>query len=214
MRSCRGVHCARPPALRAAALAGERNERLYKTAFRLAAVTARGWLLWNIRHSIAGLRGWAPVPARARSPREQMKIESGLQAGLNAPDRDDLEDHDDGTARTGDGNGAGRRRQEKQKETPQRSRVTGNGTTRIFIWTTVAWIPGNRCISAQHASLADRCRARRRRHRRSHRTAADWYSLWPDRRGAPCRQPVRGSGHTCWTCLVGLSGSGETHRST
>ena len=47
----------------------------------------------------------------------------------------------------------------------------------------------DRCISAEHASLDARCLARRRRHCRAHRAAADRYSFRPDRRGAP------GAGH-------------------
>jgi hypothetical protein len=109
----------------AAAPTGERNERLYKTAFRLATMAARGWLMESeiIDTLVRACEG--NLYLREHGHRATMKtIESGIRDGLGVP-HDDLEDRDDTVPPRG-GNGADRKEpQQHQKDRPHRTRTTG-----------------------------------------------------------------------------------------
>jgi Bifunctional DNA primase/polymerase, N-terminal len=110
----------------AAAPTGERNERLFKTAFRLATMAARGWLMESeiIETLLRACEGNQYLREHGHRA-TMMTIESGLHDGLNVP-HDDLVDRSDGAAQSGSGNGAGHREQRhKQVERTQRARVTG-----------------------------------------------------------------------------------------
>ncbi|MET4418277.1 DUF3987 domain-containing protein [Bradyrhizobium sp. RT3a] len=109
----------------AASPVGERNDRLYKTAFRLATMAARGWLMESeiIQTLVRACEGNGYL--REHGHRATMKtIESGLREGLIVP-HDDLEDRDDSPAHANRGNGARHQQQQKQKTAPQRVRTTG-----------------------------------------------------------------------------------------
>jgi hypothetical protein len=83
-------------------LPGERNERLYKTAFRLATMAARAWLMESEIIETLVRAAEANQYLREHGHRATMKtIESGIRDGLNVP-HDDLEDRDD-TAQAGSG---------------------------------------------------------------------------------------------------------------
>jgi hypothetical protein len=200
----------------AAAPTGERNERLYKTAFRLAAMAARGWLIESeiIETLVQSCEGNQYLCEHGH--RATMKtIESGLRDGLNVP-HDDLDDRDDGAADAGSGNSAGhQQQQQKQKEHPQRGRTTGEWDDPDMSILDdrrgkLPDLPIDAFPQSMHRWMLEAARgagvtvghialpligiacgligvARRVQATRS----------W--------QQPM-----TCWTCLVGLSGSGKT----
>jgi hypothetical protein len=198
---------------------GERNERLYKAAFRLGTMAARGWLMES---EIIG----ALLPAcesnqylREHGHRATLRtIESGIRDGLNVP-HDDLGDRDEAErAETGAGTQReqpSRQEQPKQQERNQRQRETGHWDSpdlsiiddrrgalpnlplpaipqTIHRWLTDAALGAG--VTVDHIALpligiasgligvARRVQATR-----------SW------------QQPM-----TCWTCLIGLSGSGKT----
>jgi len=200
----------------AAAPAGERNERLYKTAFRLATMVARGWLMESeiIETLVRACEGNEYL--REHGPRAMMKtIESGIRDGLGVP-HDDLEDRDDSAAHAGAGNGADHRGQEQpRQERKQRQRETGD-------WTD----PDPSILDDRRGELPDLP-----------------IDVFPQSMHRWMRDAARGAGvtvghialpligmgsgligvarrvqatrswqqpMTCWTCLVGLSGSGKT----
>ena len=203
----------------AAAPAGERNDRLYKTAFRLATMAARGWLMES--EILEALVRACEVNhyLREHGHRATMKtIESGLRDGLGVP-HEDLEDRDDGAGHANRGNGASQQQQQKQEqpkqERKQRQRETGDWNEpdlsilddrrgelpdlpiEVFPQTMHRWLhkaARGAGVTVGHIALpligmgsgligvARRVQATR-----------SW------------QQPV-----TCWTCLVGLSGSGKT----
>ncbi len=174
---------------------GERNERLYKSAFRLGTMAARGWLMES-RIAAALLAACENNQyLREHGHRATLKtIESGIRDGLMMP-HDDLEDPNNGPA--GAGNDLDlhlqqpqqHQKQQQKIESPRRQRTTGE-------WDDPdEFDPGrsprraagaaDRCISAGYAPLDARRCGRRRRHHRSHRIAVDRHRLGPDRRGAP-----------------------------
>ena len=200
----------------AAAAAGERNERLYKTAFRLATMAGRGWLMESEIIETLVRAAEANQYLREHGHRATMKtIESGIRDGLNVP-HDDLADRDDGAADVGRGNGAGHQEQQKKpKEHPQRARTTGEWDDPdmsilddrrgelpdlpidVFPQSMHRWMleaARGAGVTVGHIALpligmgsgligvARRVQATR-----------SW------------QQPM-----TCWTCLVGVSGSGKT----
>ena len=202
----------------AAAPAGERNERLYKTAFRLATMAARGWLMESeiIETLVRACEGNQYL--REHGHRATMKtIESGIRDGLSVP-HDDLEDRDDGAAHASSGNGAdhgSNSEQQQQKERTQRQRETGDWDDPDMSILDdrrgeLPDLPIDVFPQSMHRWMIDAARgagvtvghialpligiasgligvARRVQATRS----------W--------QQPM-----TCWTCLVGLSGSGKT----
>ena len=200
----------------AAVPAGERNERLYKTAFRLATMAARGWLMENEIIETLVRACESNQYLREHGHRATMKtIESGICDGLNVP-HDDLDDRTDGALHAGGRNGAGRQEQQrKQKEHPQRARTTGEWDDPdmsilddrrgelpdlpidVFPQSMHRWMNDaarGAGVTVGHIALpligmgsgligvARRVQATR-----------SW------------QQPM-----TCWTCLVGVSGSGKT----
>ena len=202
----------------AAAPTGERNERLYKTAFRLATMAARGWLMESeiIETLVRACEGNQYL--REHGHRATMKtIESGI---ARWPQRAARRSRGSRRRRRACGQRQGRRaaqqQQRKQKERQQRhARSPANGTTRICRSWTIAGANCRTCRSrcfrrAMHRWMLDAARgagvtvghialpligiasgligvARRVQATRS----------W--------QQPM-----TCWTCLVGVSGSGKT----
>ena len=202
----------------AAVPAGERNERLYKTAFRLATVAARGWLMESeiVETLVRACEGNQYL--REHGHRATMKtIESGIRDGLCVP-HDDLEDRDDSAAHAGGCKGASHHQQQhqhEQKERTQRPRVTGEWDDPDMSILDdrrgeLPDLPIDVFPQIMHRWLADAARgagvtvghiglpligmgsgligvARRVQATRS----------W--------QQPM-----TCWTCLVGVSGSGKT----
>jgi hypothetical protein len=202
----------------AAAPTGERNDKLYKTAFRLATMAARGWLMESEILEALVRACEANQYLREHGHRATMKtIESGLRDGLGVP-HDDLDDRDDSAPHAGFGNGAdhGQQQQEQPKqERKQRQRETGDWSEpdlsilddrrgelpelpiEVFPQTLHPWLRGaarGAGVTVGHIALpligmgsgligvARRVQATR-----------SW------------QQPM-----TCWTCLVGLSGSGKT----
>ena len=165
----------------AAAPAGERNERLYKTAFRLATMAARGWLMESEIIETLVRACEANHYLREHGHRATMKtIESGIRDGLSVP-HDDLEDRDDGAAHASGSKGASHQQQQQQQPS---KRSTSSGTRSTGEWDD----PDMSILDDRRGELPDlpidvfpqsmhrwmtRCGARRRRHRRSHRAAAD-----------------------------------------
>ncbi|WP_161850224.1 DUF3987 domain-containing protein [Bradyrhizobium sp. CCBAU 051011] len=202
----------------AAAPAGERNERLYKTAFRLATMAARGWLMESEILEALVRAAEANHYLREHGHRATMKtIESGLRDGLDVP-HDDLEDRDDGAAHASSGNGAGQQQQQHEQprqERKQRQRETGD-------WND----PDMSILDDRRGELPDlpidvfpRSMHRWMREAASGAGVTVGHIALPligiasgligvARRVQATRswqQPM-----TCWTCLVGLSGSGKT----
>jgi len=201
----------------AAVPAGERNERLYKTAFRLATMAARGWLIESEIIETLVRACESNQYLREHGHRATMKtIESGIRDGLSVP-HDDLEDRDDGAAHASSGNRAdpGQQREEPKQERKQRQRETGDWSDpdmsilddrrgelpdlpiKVFPQSMHRWMldaARGAGVTVGHIALpligiasgligvARRVQATR-----------SW------------QQPM-----TCWTCLVGLSGSGKT----
>ncbi len=200
----------------AASPVGERNERLYKTAFRLATMAARGWLMESdiIETLVRACEGNEYL--REHGHRATIKtIESGLREGLIVP-HDDLEDRDDSAAHANRGNSAGYQQQQKSKRTPRSvQRTTGEWDDpdmsilddrrgelpdlpiEVFPRSMHRWMldaSRGAGVTVGHIALpligiasgligvARRVQATR-----------SW------------QQPM-----TCWTCLVGVSGSGKT----
>jgi Protein of unknown function (DUF3987)/Bifunctional DNA primase/polymerase, N-terminal len=199
----------------AAAAAGERNERLYKTAFRLATMAARGWLMESEIIETLVRACEANLYLREHGHSATMKtIDGGIRDGLSVS-HDDLEDRDD-AAHTGRGIGEGHKEQRQQeKERLHRTRTTGEWDDPdlsildnrrgelpdlpidVFPQTMHRWLidaARGAGVTVEHIALpligigsgligvARRVQATR-----------SW------------QQPM-----TCWTCLVGLSGSGKT----
>jgi len=197
---------------------GERNERLYKAAFRLATMSARGWLMEG---EITGalLRACESNQyLREHGHRATLKtIESGIRDGLNVP-HDDLEDCED-TAQAGSSAGMQqehpKQEQPKPQEQKQRQRETGHWDSpdlsivddrrgalpnlplsaippAIHRWLTDAALGAG--VTVDHIALpligiASGLIGVARRVQ----ATRSW------------QQPM-----TSWTCLVGLSGSGKT----
>jgi hypothetical protein len=200
----------------AAAPAGERNERLYKTAFRLATMVARGWLIESeiIETLVRACEGNEYL--REHGHRATMKtIESGIRDGLNVP-HDDLEDRADDTALAGGGNGAGsQRQQQKQKEHPQRARTTGEWDDPDMsilddLRGELPDLPIDAFPQSMHRWMVD---ASRGAGVTVGHIALPLIGMGSGLIGVARRvqatrswqQPI-----TCWTCLVGVSGSGKT----
>ena len=73
---------------------GERNERLYKAAFRLATMAARGWLAEaEIRNALRRACEANGLIKDDGAPAFQRTLESGLTDGLKIP-HDDLKDRE------------------------------------------------------------------------------------------------------------------------
>jgi len=201
----------------AGAPTGERNERLYKTAFRLATMAARGWLMETEIVEVLVRACEDNQYLREHGHRATMKtIESGIRDGLSVP-HDDLEDRDDGAAHASSGNRAdhGQQREEPKQERKQRQRETGDWSDPDMSILDdrrgeLPDLPIDVFPQSMHRWMLDAARgagvtvghialpligiasgligvARRVQATRS----------W--------QQPM-----TCWTCLVGLSGSGKT----
>jgi hypothetical protein len=205
----------------AAVPAGERNERLYKIGFRLATMAARGWLMES-EITDAMLRACeANHYLREHGHRATMKtIESGIRDGLSVP-HDDLEDRDEGAVHASSGNGADyqEQKQEKQRqaqtERKQRTRTTGD-------WED----PDPSILDDRRGELPDlpldafpqamhrwMCEAAHGAGVTVDHIALPLLGIGSGLLGVARRvqatrswlQPM-----TCWTCLVGLSGSGKT----
>jgi hypothetical protein len=199
---------------------GERNERLYKAAFRLGTMAARGWLMEG-EITPALLRACEGNQyLREHGHRATLKtIESGVRDGFKMP-HDDLEDRNKGAPPGGNGADRGQKhqqqdKQQQKKEGTQRQRATGDwdGPDESILDDRRGELPelpleafpkamhrwmleaaGGAGVTAGHIALpligigsgligvARRVQATR-----------SWL------------QPM-----TCWTCLVGLSGSGKT----
>jgi Bifunctional DNA primase/polymerase, N-terminal len=101
----------------AAAPTGERNDRLYKTAFRLATMAARGWLMESEIIETLMRACEANQYLREHGHRATTKtIESGISDGLKVP-HDDLEDRGDAErVETGAGTQQKQPRQEQRKQ--------------------------------------------------------------------------------------------------
>jgi hypothetical protein len=198
----------------AAAPVGERNDQLYRTAFRLATMAARAWLMES---EIIEALVWACEGnqyLREHGHRATMKtIESGIRDGSSVP-HDDLEDRAAAAAHMVGGNDAPHILQQ-DRERPHRTRTTGEWNDPdlsildnrrgalpdlpidVFPPSMHRWMidaARGAGVTVEHISLpligiasgligvARRVQATR-----------SW------------QQPI-----TCWTCLVGVSGSGKT----
>ena len=199
---------------------GERNKRLYQTAFRLATMAARGWLMESEIIETLVRACESNHYLREHGHRATMKtIESGLSDGINVP-HDDLADRDDSAALAGGGNSTSHQQQRQQPEQPkqerkQRQRETGD-------WSD----PDMSILDDRRGDLPDLP-----------------IDLFPQSMHRWMRDAARGAGvtvghialpligigsgligvarrvqatrswqqpMTCWTSLVGLSGSGKT----
>ena len=201
----------------AAAPAGERNERLYKTAFRLATMTARGWLMESeiIETLVRACEGNQYL--REHGHRATMKtIESGIRDGLSVP-HDDLEDRDVGSAHAGNGNGVDRQQQEQQqqKERTQRARVTGEWDDPDMSILDdrrgeLPDLPIDVFPQSMHRWMND---AARGAGVTVGHIALPLIGIGSGLIGVARRVQATRSWQqpmTCWACLVGLSGSGKT----
>ena len=199
----------------AAAPAGERNERLYKVAFRLATMAARGWLMESeiIEVLVRACEGNLYLREHGHSATTKT-IDGGIRDGLSVP-HDDLEDRA-GATHTGRGNGEGHNAQrQQQQERLRRARTTGEWEEPdmsildnrrgelpdlpidVFPQSMHRWMldaAHGAGVTVEHIALpligigsgligvARRVQATR-----------SW------------KQPM-----TCWTCLIGVSGSGKS----
>ncbi|WP_426613812.1 DUF3987 domain-containing protein [Bradyrhizobium sp. McL0616] len=110
----------------AAAPTGERNDRLYRTAFRLATMVARGWLMESevIETLVRASEGNQYLREHGRGA-TMKTIESGIRDGLGMP-HDDLDDRDECAGHTRRGNGVDHKEQgQSSKDHPRRARTTG-----------------------------------------------------------------------------------------
>ena len=206
----------------AVAREGERNHRLYQAAFRLGTMAARGWLMEAEITEVLLHACESNQYLREHGHRATVKtIESGLHDGIEVP-HDDLEDRDQGDVRAPDGDLLVHSEQQSQPEEPQRKNINARRRLVTGDWDDPdqsilddrrgelpelpleafpkamhRWIleaAGGAGVTAGHIALplvgiasgligvARRVQATR-----------SWL------------QPM-----TCWTCLVGLSGSGKT----
>ena len=204
----------------AATPTGERNKRLYKTAFRLATMAARSWLMESEIIETLVRACETNQYLREHGHRATMKtIESGLRDGLNVP-HDDLEDHDDHAqagsgARTQQEHPKQEQPKQQEKEQKQRQRETGHWDSPDLSIIddrrgALPNLPISAIPQATHRWLTD---------------AALGAGVTVDHIALPLvgiasgligvarrvqatrswQQPM-----TCWICLVGLSGSGKT----
>ncbi|KRQ94455.1 DUF3987 domain-containing protein [Bradyrhizobium valentinum] len=198
----------------AAAPTGERNERLFKTAFRLATMAARGWLMESEIFETLLRACEGNDYLREHGNRATMKtIESGLRDGLNVP-HDDLADRGDGAAQSGSGNGAGHREQ-RHKKVERTQRVTGE-------WDD----PDMSILDSRRGELPDlpieafpqsvhrwMLNASRGAGVTVGHIALPLIGIASGLIGVARRVQATRSWQqpmTCWTCLVGVSGSGKT----
>ncbi|WP_445216784.1 DUF3987 domain-containing protein [Bradyrhizobium sp. Pa8] len=197
----------------AAVPAGERNERIYKTAFRLATMAARGWLTQSDIIATLERACEGNLYLREHGRGATMKtIESGIRDGLSVP-HGDLEGRDNGASHSASGRTEPKK--EQAKERLHTLRTTGDWDDpdmsildnrrgelpdlpmaafpqSLHRWMTDAAHGAG--VTVEHIALtllgissgligvARRVQATR---------------AW--------QQPV-----TCWTCLIGVSGSGKT----
>ena len=112
----------------AAAPAGERNERLYKTAFRLATMAARGWLTENeiIETLLRACEGNHYLREHGHGATTKT-IESGIAGGLSVP-HDDLENRDVSAGPTAGGDVVDPEQHRQPTDRPRRFRTTEVGT--------------------------------------------------------------------------------------
>lgn len=199
----------------AAVPAGERNERLYKTAFRLATMVARGWLMEGevIETLVSACEGNLYLREHGHAATVKT-IDSGIRDGLGVP-HVDLEDRNAAGHTDGRNSARQKEQQQPQKENLHRSRATGD-------WDD----PDMSILDNRRGELPDlpidvfpQC---------MHRwvlDAARGAGVTVDHIALPLigiasgligvarrvqatrswQQPM-----TCWTCLVGASGSGKT----
>jgi hypothetical protein len=198
---------------------GERNERLYKVAFRLAAMAARGWLIESEITDALVRACEANQYLREHGHRATLKtIESGIRDGLMV-EHEDLEDRDDGARHTSSSDGADQQKpkQDKQehKERKQRTRTTGD-------WDD----PDTSILDDRRGELPELpIEAFPQAIHRWMRDAASGAGVTIDHIATPLigiassqigiARRVQATKSwltpmTCWACLVGLSGSGKT----
>lgn len=214
----------------AAAPEGERNERLYKAAFRLATMAARGWLTESEILEVLVRAAEANMYLREHGHRATMKtIESGIRDGLDVP-HEDLEDRNGGAqaasgngaagVSTGSANGAGQRQQQSGQARPgqqqgQRQRPTGDwddpdlsimddrrGELPVF--------PLDAFPKVMHRWI---CEAASGAGVTVDHIATPLIGIASSQIGMARRVQATKSWltpMTCWACLVGLSGSGKT----
>jgi hypothetical protein len=198
----------------AAAPAGERNERLYKTAFRLATMAARGWLMESeiIEALVRACEGNLYLREHGRSA-TMKTIDGGIRDGLGVP-HDDLDDRVDGAGNTRRGRGVDHKGQQ-QHERLHRARITGE-------WDE----PDMSILDSRRGELPDLpIDVFPQRMHRWMMDAARGAGVTVEHIALPLigiasgligvarrvqatrswQQPM-----TCWTCLVGVSGSGKT----
>jgi hypothetical protein len=200
---------------------GERNAKLYKVAFRLGTIAARGWLMGSEIADALVRACEANFYLREHGMPATMKtIDSGIRDGLKVP-HDDLEDRDD-DAHTSNGDNADRQEQKQQqrgkeqkKERTQRTRTTGD-------WDD----PDTSILDDRRGELPDMpLEAFPQSMHRWINDAANGAGVTLGHIALPLigmgsgligtarrvqatrswQQPM-----TCWCCLVGLSGSGKT----
>nr|WP_246558239.1 DUF3987 domain-containing protein [Bradyrhizobium liaoningense] len=200
---------------------GERNDRLYKAAFRLGTMSARGWLM-EVKITEALLRACDRNQyLREHGHRATVKtIESGVRDGIKVP-HDDLTDRDTGAASARNDNDYHREQQQEQEsphqnnEKVRRPRVTGD-------WDDpdesilddrrgeLPELPLEAFPQAMHRWMLD---AARGAGVTAGHIALPLIGIASGLIGVARRvqatrswlQPM-----TCWTCLVGVSGSGKT----
>jgi hypothetical protein len=197
----------------AAVPAGERNERLYKTAFRLATMAARGWLMEReiIETLVRASEG--NLYLREHGHSAMMKtIDGGIRDGLNVP-HNDLDDRDDAVSHTGVGIIV--HKGHRQKEGPHRVRTTGEwDDPDMSILDNrrgeLPDLPIEAFPQNMHRWMADAARGAGVTvgHIALPLIGISSGLIGVARRVQATRswqQPM-----TCWTCMVGLSGSGKT----
>jgi hypothetical protein len=206
----------------AAAPPGERNDRLYKTAFRLATMAARGWLMESEIAEALFRAAESNNYLREHGHRATSKtIESGICDGLKVP-HDELKDRDDGPAHARAGNGADHHEQkhqqqgkEQKRERTQRTRTTGD-------WAE----PDMSILDDRRGELPELpIEAFPQAMHRWLRETAAGAGVTIDHIATPLIGIVSSqigisrrvqatkswlTPMTCWACLLGLSGSGKT----
>jgi hypothetical protein len=203
---------------------GQRNERLYKAAFRLGTMAARGWLTEGEITTALLASCETNQYLREHGQRATMKtIEGGLRDGLKVP-HDHLEDRNNGAAAAGNGSGNDA---EHQRDRPEQEKPQSNDGSTPRQRTTGEWDdPDESILDDRRGELPELpLEAFPQAMHRWMLEAAGGAGVTV----AHIALPLIGIGSgligvarrvqatrswlqpmTCWTCLVGQSGTGKT----
>ena len=200
---------------------GERNERLYKAAFRLGTMAARGWLAEaEIRNALRRACQANGLIKDDGAPAFQRTLESGLADGLKIPhedlkDREQYARHEEAPATTRTTPRNERGIAAAAEAAAQHRELGGAGTS--ILDDRRGELPEFPCETMPaYGSPGSPCSTRRRRHHRPCSGVCDHDGRQPGSRTA-MRVPASRSWSeplTLWSALIGFSGTGKIPAST